>query len=493
MADTALPTRPAGGKNIVFTGGSGKAGRHVLPYLVEKGHKILNLDLVPFPDPAADIYTLKTDLTQSGQVFNALTSHYNMAGFGNKSLPQPPDVVIHFAAYARNLLVPDNETFHGNVTSTYNVIEAACKLGVKKIIIASSETTYGVCFAQGESDYHCFPLEEDYDVDPEDSYALSKICGEKTARAFARRFGVDIYVLRVGNVIEPHEYALNFPKYIANPPSRKRNAWSYIDARDLGQICDLAIKKSGLGFQIFNATNDTITVKGTTKEFLQKECPNVKITREMGEYEAPLSNRKIREVLGFKDVHDWRNGEQLLVITRHDLPLVDLLDQRRQQHTSTDLNRLDRLSISPRYVVRLNRRLSQRHINRSQKARRPAPSARNRLQLFQALRTAERPTHLVFADGRQEAIPDVTPWLQPSVVGDIAAYTFFAFGGMFLGGECGLLSGATAGRRTIMRDPETRSRIEKAYLNYRIDVLKKQTEVLQNSRAGLDGVEPILW
>lgn len=98
----------------------------------------------------------------------------------------------------------------------------------------------------------------------------------------------------------------DFPKYLDDPSTRKRNAWSYIDARDLGQICDLAIKKSGLGFQIFNCTNDTITVRGGTKEFLQKTCPNVKVTREMGENEAPLSNRKIREVLGFKDVHDWR-------------------------------------------------------------------------------------------------------------------------------------------------------------------------------------------
>ena len=59
--------------------------------------------------------------------------------------------------------MPDNECFKGNVLSTYNVIEAACKLGVKKVIIASSETTYGVCFTQGDSDYHSFPLEEDYD------------------------------------------------------------------------------------------------------------------------------------------------------------------------------------------------------------------------------------------------------------------------------------------------------------------------------------------
>jgi hypothetical protein len=88
----------------------------------------------------------------------------------------------------------------------------------------------------------------------------------------------------------------DFPRYVKDPMSRKRNAWSYIDARDLGQICDLAIKKSGLGFQIFNATNDTITVQGmTTTEFLKKNCPNSPITREMGPNEAPLSNRKIRE------------------------------------------------------------------------------------------------------------------------------------------------------------------------------------------------------
>lgn len=123
MQDTTIPTKP-GGKRILFTGGSGKAGRHVLPYLLAQGHKVLNVDLVPFPDPAADIYTLKADLTQSGQAFNALTTHFNMTGYNAKSLPQPPDVVIHFAAYPRNMIVPDNETFQANVTSTYNVVEA---------------------------------------------------------------------------------------------------------------------------------------------------------------------------------------------------------------------------------------------------------------------------------------------------------------------------------------------------------------------------------
>lgn len=294
------------GKRIVFTGGSGKAGRHVIPELLKKGHKVLNLDLTDFPGDNKDVFTLKTDLTDSGQVFNALTTHFNFDGYENGQVAQPPDVVIHFAAYSRNMIVPDNACFASNVTSTYNVVEAACKLGVKKIIVASSETTYGVCFSEGDTDYHSFPLEEDYDVDPMDSYALSKLCNERTARTFARRFNNDIYALRIGNVIEPHEYAQNFPTVVGKPETRKRNAWSYIDARDLGQICDLCIKKDGLGFEVFNATNDTITTTTPTEEFLKKNAPNSPITRKMGEFEAPLSNRKIREVLGFKEEHNWR-------------------------------------------------------------------------------------------------------------------------------------------------------------------------------------------
>lgn len=305
------------GKRIVFTGGSGKAGRYCIPYLISQGHKVLNLDLTPFPDPNVDVFTLKCDLTDSGQVFNALSSHFDMGEYSverqldKQSPTMPPDAVIHFAAYARNMIAPDNETFSANVLSTYNVIEAACKLGIKKVIIASSETTYGVCFTQGDSDYHSFPLEEDYDVDPMDSYALSKLCGERTARTFARRFHSDIYALRIGNVIAPEQYERDFAAWVNNPDVRKRNAWSYIDARDLGQICHLCVEKDGLGFQVFNATNDTITTTVPTEQFLKQACPNVPITRKMGEWEAPLSNRKIREVLGFKDVHDWRKYVKL--------------------------------------------------------------------------------------------------------------------------------------------------------------------------------------
>ncbi len=290
-------------KRIVFTGGTGKAGRHAVPHLLAKGHKVLNVDLKPLDLPGVN--TLIADLTDSGQAFNALTTHFGFDGFDKGAPPSAPDAVVHFAAIPRVLIEPDNKTYAANVMSTYNIIEAAMKLGVRKVIIASSETTYGVCFAEGDKDYKQFPLEEDYDVDPMDSYGLSKVVNEKTARAFAMRYGADIYALRIGNVIEPDEYK-RFPAFLKDPMSRKRNAWSYIDARDLGEIVQLCLQKDGLGFQVFNAVNDSITADLPTAEFLARYCPKTPVTRKMGKHEGPLSNRKAREVLGFEEQWDWR-------------------------------------------------------------------------------------------------------------------------------------------------------------------------------------------
>ena len=173
-------------KRILFTGGTGKAGRHVLPWLLNQGYQILNFDLQPFAHPG--MMTLLGDITDGAQVFNAMTTHLGREGLRLGKAPGPVDAVVHFAAIPRIFINPDNETYRVNVMGTYNVIEAAMKLGIRKVIIASSETTYGVCFAEGDKDFHSFPLEEDYDVDPMDSYGLSKVVNERTARAFAARF-----------------------------------------------------------------------------------------------------------------------------------------------------------------------------------------------------------------------------------------------------------------------------------------------------------------
>ena len=291
------------GKRILFTGGSGKAGKHAIEYLVAQGHRVLNVDLVPLELDGVE--TLIADITDSGQMFNVMTSYADWDEMETGTGAPRFDAVVHFAAVPRILINPDNETFRVNTIGTYNVIEAAVKLGIKKVVIASSETTYGICFSDGRVNPKSFPLEEDYDVDPMDSYGLSKVVNENTARAFQRRSGIDIYALRIGNVIEPHEYH-RFPDFFANPEQRRRNAFCYIDARDLGQIVDLCVEKDGLGYQVFNAGNDTNTANIPSADIIEQFFPGTPVTRTLGEHEALFSNRKIREMLGFVEQHNWR-------------------------------------------------------------------------------------------------------------------------------------------------------------------------------------------
>ena len=102
--------------------------------------------------------------------------------------------------------------------------------------------------------------------------ALPKLVCERIARSFASRTGADIYALRIGVVIEPADYG-RFPAALADPLSRKRDAWSYIDVRDLARIVDFCLEKDGLGFQVFNATNDEIIANEPTTSSLTKHAP----------------------------------------------------------------------------------------------------------------------------------------------------------------------------------------------------------------------------
>lgn len=288
---------------IFVTGGSGKAGKHLIPYLLEKDYSVVNADLVPLVMDGVD--NINLDITDSGQVFNALSGYANIpelkSGEGLKSFK----AVVHLAAIPRILVKPDNETFRINTLGTYNVIEAATKLGIKKIIFASSETTYGFCFAQGNPIPKWLPIEEDYETSPTDSYGLSKVLNEQTGKAFQKRTGIDIYALRIGNIIEPDEYN-RFEEFCKNPSVRLRNLFNYIDARDLAQAIELCIKKDGLGYEVFNVTHDINSVSLTTEEIIKQFFPNTKMRREMKKYESILSSRKIRDVLGFKPMHDWK-------------------------------------------------------------------------------------------------------------------------------------------------------------------------------------------
>lgn len=80
------------GKRIVFTGGSGKAGRHVVPYLLDKGHKVLNVDRAVLDVPG--VHTLLTDVTDAGEVFNALSCHFGYEGYEEAGGPKDRKSVV---------------------------------------------------------------------------------------------------------------------------------------------------------------------------------------------------------------------------------------------------------------------------------------------------------------------------------------------------------------------------------------------------------------
>ena len=288
---------------ILFTGGSGKAGRHACAYLRDQGHRVVNFDKVPLGLDGVD--DRLGDMTDAGQVFDVMQSYAGfdelVPGTGVPSF----DAVVHFAAVPRILITGDNETYRTNPMGTYNVIDAALKAGVRKIVFASSETTYGICFADGTRIPDYLPLDEDHPVVPEDSYAMSKVVNEVTARSFQRRSGADIYGLRINNVIEPHEYAQDFPAYMADPDLRLRNFFAYIDARDLGQMVERCLQTDGLGYQVFNVANEDHSVDLNTDALVARYYNGVPVA-PMGPRETFYGIKKAKEMLGFAPAHSWR-------------------------------------------------------------------------------------------------------------------------------------------------------------------------------------------
>lgn len=94
IANSANMSTPKWGKRIVFTGGSGVAGRHVIERLLSYGHDILNVDTAPLDNP--NVHTLKADLTDGAQAFNSLSCHFRIGEPFTDEI-RTPDAVVHFA------------------------------------------------------------------------------------------------------------------------------------------------------------------------------------------------------------------------------------------------------------------------------------------------------------------------------------------------------------------------------------------------------------
>lgn len=278
-------------KRIVVTGGSGKAGKWIVRELIASGYEVLNLDWKLPVEPLCP--TLVVDLNDLGQVHTALSTY----SLRNRA---PVEAVIHFAAIPQAFIYPNDVTFRNNVMNTYNILEAAASLDIRKVVIASSESSYGIVFANSFIQPHYLPIDEAHPQLSEDSYGLSKMVNEITGEAFHRRTGMQVISFRLGNILEPEDY----PKVkagMAQPENRLRILWSYIDVRDVAIACRLAVEKDGLGVHnLILAASDTSSDL-PSKELIRRFMPELNdIRSDFNHRESLLSNNKIKEILGWK-------------------------------------------------------------------------------------------------------------------------------------------------------------------------------------------------
>ena len=288
-------------KNILVTGGSGKAGRAVCRDLVEHGYNVLNVDQAPSRDPVCPFY--KVDLNDLGQVIDT------MQWSGGKDHPfrkfNRPDAVVHLAAIPAPELLPDDVTFRNNIMSTYNVFDAAIRVGVKRMVWASSETTLGLPFRPDNPPAYA-PIDEDHPMRPESAYSLSKDLGEEMARQFQRWNPDTTFIgLRLSNVMEPQDYA-NFAGWQDDPHIREWNLWAYIDARDAAQAVRRSLHVDFVGADHFIIANADSVMERPNGELLREVFPGVPLRRPVSDHETLLSIDKARRILGYEPEFSWR-------------------------------------------------------------------------------------------------------------------------------------------------------------------------------------------
>ncbi|MFC6222795.1 NAD-dependent epimerase/dehydratase family protein [Hymenobacter artigasi] len=286
---------------VLVTGGTGKLGKVCVADLQAHGYDVFVVDTVPAGE---NVPHMVADLADFGQTLDALSSvgHHIYAGVA----PQAFDAVVHLAAIPTPRIAPDAHIFQNNIMSTYNVFEAARRLGIRNVIWASSETTLGEPFDE-KAPYA--PVDEDYPLRAKSAYALAKVLMEDMARLFCYQTpDMKLVGLRFSNVMEPADYA-KFPGYNDDPQERKWNMWAYIDARDGAQAIRKAVEWQATGMHAFIIANaDTVMSKSST-DLMAEVFPGVEVRKKLGQHETLLSIEKARRELGYEPEYSWREAK----------------------------------------------------------------------------------------------------------------------------------------------------------------------------------------
>jgi nucleoside-diphosphate-sugar epimerase len=151
------------------------------------------------------------------------------------------------------------------------------------------------------------PVDEEYYPRPESAYALGKLLDETMAAQFCR-WDPDLRIvgLRFSNVMYPEDYAA-FPRFDADPRSRKWNLWGYIDARDGAQAVRRSIQADFTGFEAFIIANADTVMSRSNMSLLAEVFPDVPAKGHLTTNGTLLSIEKAKRMLGYSPQYSWRN------------------------------------------------------------------------------------------------------------------------------------------------------------------------------------------
>lgn len=216
------------------------------------------------------------------------------------------DAIIHIGA--NPWLSPD--TFRNNTVGTYNLLEAAREIGIKRMVFASSNCALGHCARISSPfipDY--LPIDEEHPSRVEDNYGLSKLVNEQTLAAFASAYGLESYALRLAWCWGDEQYQWRFDKPF-DPANHIGGFWAYVDMRDVAQAFRKALQaptmEAAACVPLYINAADTMADEPSA-ELLERYYPQLANHGfELEGHASFFSWRAAQEAIGYEPEHSWR-------------------------------------------------------------------------------------------------------------------------------------------------------------------------------------------
>ncbi len=284
---------------VVVTGGVGKLGRWVVRNLISDAggtarHEVTVFDRADRLDDDGVRY-IPGDVQDLGHVFGALAG---------------ADAVIHLAGIPTHSVAPNEDTFRINTMGTFNVHEAAWRLGIRRVVTASSEAVLG--WAPGAWVRECapdyLPIDEDHPLRPQDSYGLSKQVAEAIARSYTAKCGMETVLFRPPWIVSPEE--LRSLGETGGVTPTRFGLFHYVDARDLAEAFRLAIERPLDGCHVLFTGSGESCVDEPLCTVYPRLMPGIgEMASGLTGVSSPVSIERARRVLGWTPKRSWRRGD----------------------------------------------------------------------------------------------------------------------------------------------------------------------------------------